>query len=217
MRYSAIASIRRAAIFRSTAATARTACRRLSSATSHSIGATIARPMFPGRARSFMRPTCAACTMLRHDLRANERGTFAALGDPETIDYLRRSASRAIELLPIHAFVQDRASGRARVEELLGLQHDRLLSQSSRVICRTVRATKCASPCASCTPPASKSFLTWFTIIPRKAANSVRRCHSAASIMPVITGSYPTTSGTASTTPGPATRSIYRIRACCKW
>ena len=47
-------------------------------------------------------------SMLRHDLRANERGTFAALGDPETIDYLRSLGISALELLPIHAFVQDR-------------------------------------------------------------------------------------------------------------
>jgi len=47
-------------------------------------------------------------TMLREDIRSNERGTFAALGDPHTIDYLRRLGITAIELLPIHAFVQDR-------------------------------------------------------------------------------------------------------------
>ena len=47
-------------------------------------------------------------SMLRHDIRANERGTFAALGDPETIGYLRSLGITALELLPIHAFVQDR-------------------------------------------------------------------------------------------------------------
>jgi isoamylase len=47
-------------------------------------------------------------TMLREDLRPNERGTFAALGEPKIIDHLRRLGVTAIELLPIHAFVQDR-------------------------------------------------------------------------------------------------------------
>ena len=47
-------------------------------------------------------------SMQRHDIRANERGTFAALGDPEMIDYLRSLGITALELLPIHAFVQDR-------------------------------------------------------------------------------------------------------------
>ena len=48
-------------------------------------------------------------TKLREDIRANERGTFAALADPVVIDHLRRIGITAIELLPIQAFLQDRA------------------------------------------------------------------------------------------------------------
>ncbi len=48
-------------------------------------------------------------TMLRQEIRANERGTFAALADPNVIQYLRKLGVTALELLPIHAFVQDRA------------------------------------------------------------------------------------------------------------
>src|SRR5258707_8011888 len=47
-------------------------------------------------------------TMLREDVRPHERGTFTALSDERTIDYLRRLGITAIELLPVHAFVQDR-------------------------------------------------------------------------------------------------------------
>ena len=47
-------------------------------------------------------------SMMRQDLRSNERGTFAALGDPMFIDHLRRLGVTTVELLPIHAFVQDR-------------------------------------------------------------------------------------------------------------
>ena len=47
-------------------------------------------------------------TILRRDIRANERGTFAALADARTIDYLQKLGVTAIELLPVHAFVQDR-------------------------------------------------------------------------------------------------------------
>ncbi len=46
-------------------------------------------------------------SMLRHDLRPRERGTFAALSEPAVIDHLRRLGINAIELMPIHAFVQD--------------------------------------------------------------------------------------------------------------
>ena len=47
-------------------------------------------------------------TMLRDDIRANERGTFAALADDRVIDHLRRLGITAVELMPIHAFLQDR-------------------------------------------------------------------------------------------------------------
>lgn len=47
-------------------------------------------------------------TMLCDSIRTPERGTFAALGDPAVLDHLRRLGLTAIELMPIHAFVQDR-------------------------------------------------------------------------------------------------------------
>jgi len=47
-------------------------------------------------------------TMLREDIRPNERGTFAALADERVIDHLRRLGITAVELMPTHAFVQDR-------------------------------------------------------------------------------------------------------------
>jgi isoamylase len=47
-------------------------------------------------------------TMRRDDIRPNERGTFAALSDPAIIEYLRKLGITAVELMPIHAFVQDR-------------------------------------------------------------------------------------------------------------
>ena len=47
-------------------------------------------------------------TELRQDLRPRERGTFAALADPATIDHFKRLGVTSIELMPIHAFLQDR-------------------------------------------------------------------------------------------------------------
>lgn len=47
-------------------------------------------------------------SILRPDLRPRERGTFAALADPAMIDHLRRLGVTAVELMPIHSFVQDR-------------------------------------------------------------------------------------------------------------
>ncbi|WP_374445783.1 glycogen debranching protein GlgX [Stella sp.] len=47
-------------------------------------------------------------TRLHPDIRSHERGTFAALANPAVIDHLRRLGVTAVELLPVHAFVQDR-------------------------------------------------------------------------------------------------------------
>ncbi len=47
-------------------------------------------------------------TVRNEHIRADERGTFAALGDPATIDHLVRLGITALELLPVHAVLQDR-------------------------------------------------------------------------------------------------------------
>ncbi|HEV3426205.1 MAG TPA: glycogen debranching protein GlgX [Paraburkholderia sp.] len=47
-------------------------------------------------------------SMLRPDLRAHERGTFAALSSPEFIEHLQKLGVTAVELLPVHAFLNDR-------------------------------------------------------------------------------------------------------------
>ncbi|MCO6418151.1 glycogen debranching protein GlgX [Siccirubricoccus sp. KC 17139] len=47
-------------------------------------------------------------TMQRDEIPPRERGTFSALADPRVIDHLLRTGVTAIELLPIHAFLQDR-------------------------------------------------------------------------------------------------------------
>lgn len=47
-------------------------------------------------------------TKLLEDVSPPERGTFAALSHPRVIDHLQKLGVTALELLPIHAFVQDR-------------------------------------------------------------------------------------------------------------
>src|SRR3984957_177020 len=47
-------------------------------------------------------------SMLRPNLRAHERGTFAALSSPEFIGHLQKLGVTAVELLPVHAFLNDR-------------------------------------------------------------------------------------------------------------
>src|SRR6516165_7321639 len=59
-------------------------------------------------------------TKLRADLHGDERGTFAALADAGVIDHLRRLGITAIELMPIHAFVQDRHLLQRRLKNYWG-------------------------------------------------------------------------------------------------
>ncbi|MFG1461824.1 glycogen debranching protein GlgX [Xanthobacter sp. DSM 24535] len=47
-------------------------------------------------------------SMGRTDVRAHERGTFAALTHPRFIEHLLKIGITAIELMPVHAFLQDR-------------------------------------------------------------------------------------------------------------
>jgi glycogen operon protein len=47
-------------------------------------------------------------TKLLDEARPPERGTFAALSHPKVINHLKRMGVTAIELLPIHAYLQDR-------------------------------------------------------------------------------------------------------------
>jgi isoamylase len=59
-------------------------------------------------------------TMRREDIRPNERGTFAALADPNVIKYLQTLGVTAVELLPIHAFVHDRHLVQRRLKNYWG-------------------------------------------------------------------------------------------------
>jgi glycogen operon protein len=47
-------------------------------------------------------------TQLLDAVGASERGSYAALGRPAVIDHLRKIGITALELLPVHAFLQDR-------------------------------------------------------------------------------------------------------------
>ena len=47
-------------------------------------------------------------TKLLEDVPVRQRGTYAALAHPKVISHLKRIGATAIELLPIHAFAQDR-------------------------------------------------------------------------------------------------------------
>ncbi|MEX3933510.1 glycogen debranching protein GlgX [Paraburkholderia phymatum] len=66
------------------------------------------RPNVPWNETVIYETHVRGASMLRKDLRAPERGTFAALASPEFIEHLLKLGVTAVELLPVHAFLNDR-------------------------------------------------------------------------------------------------------------
>ncbi|MES2832924.1 MAG: glycogen debranching protein GlgX [Pseudomonadota bacterium] len=66
------------------------------------------RPKIAWNKTVFYEAHVRGLTMGRDDVRPQYRGTFAALADPHVLDHLVKLGITSLELLPIHAFVQDR-------------------------------------------------------------------------------------------------------------
>ncbi|MGN6390027.1 MAG: glycogen debranching protein GlgX [Burkholderiaceae bacterium] len=66
------------------------------------------RPRIPWSSTVFYEAHVRGMTMEAAHIRAHERGTFAGLCDPYVIDHLVKLGVTSLELLPVHAFVQDR-------------------------------------------------------------------------------------------------------------
>jgi glycogen operon protein len=66
------------------------------------------RPDTPWRDTVIYEAHVRGLTKLIEDVRPPERGTFAALCHPFVIEHLKRLGVTAIELMPIHAYLQDR-------------------------------------------------------------------------------------------------------------
>ena len=88
----------------------------------------------------------------------HQRGTFAGLGTPEVIDYIKSLGVTSVELLPVHTFVSESHLARARRRRTTGAT---TASASSRPIRATppIAPTACASSrrwSRAFTTPASK-------------------------------------------------------------
>ncbi len=66
------------------------------------------RPQTPWSETVIYEAHVRGLTKLLDEVRPPEQGTFAALSNPRVIDHLKRLGVTAVELLPIHAYVQDR-------------------------------------------------------------------------------------------------------------
>ncbi|QUS38866.1 glycogen debranching enzyme GlgX [Tardiphaga alba] len=67
-----------------------------------------ARPSIPWEDTIFYEAHVKGLTMGRKDVPAGLRGTYRGLAAPAMIDHLKRLGVTSIELLPVHAFVDDR-------------------------------------------------------------------------------------------------------------
>lgn len=66
------------------------------------------RPDIPWRDTIIYEAHLRGMTKLRGEIRPDRRGTFAALCDPFVIEHLQKLGITSLELMPIHAFLQDR-------------------------------------------------------------------------------------------------------------
>ena len=88
-------------------------------------------------------------TNLNLDVPPDIRGTYAGLAYPSVIEYLRKLGVTAIELMPIHQFVNDSFLQEKRPEQLLGATTP---SASSRLITRTQAPDNAASRSTNSNP-----------------------------------------------------------------
>ena len=127
MRCSATRSATRRRTCRSTTATARRSRRWPRSSIRRSPGATTARRARRGTRRSSTRCTSAASRSCIRGCPSGLRGTYEALTTDSAISHLLKLGVTAVELMPVHHHSLRPAPGRARPDQLLGLQHARLL------------------------------------------------------------------------------------------
>ena len=106
-------------------------------------------------------------SMRRAGLRPPERGTFAAFAHPAFIDHLLSIGVTTVELLPVHAFLQQRALVNRGLRNYWG--YDTAAFFAPARISRRGGSTRCASRSASCMRPASRSCSTSSTTIRARA------------------------------------------------
>ena len=130
------------------------------------------RPAIPWEDTIIYEAHVKGLTQLREDVPPAWRGTFRGLAAPAVIDHLKQLGVTALELLPIHAFVDDRHLVERGLSNYWG--YNTLASRRSALRCGHA-ARRFARPFRGCTMPASRSSSTWSTITPPKAITSARR------------------------------------------
>ena len=149
--------------------------------------------------------------------REHLRGTYAGLAHPAVVGYLVDLGVTAVELLPVHHFVDRAAPAPQRAEQLLGLQLARLLRPARRLRRRrAAAASRCASSrrwCAPCTRPGIEVILDVVynhTAEGGRAAPTLASAASTTRVLPARAGRPPLRA----TTPAAATPSTLAPATC---
>jgi isoamylase len=136
------------------------------------------------------------------------RGTYSAIAHPAIIEHLKKIGVTAIELMPVHQFVDDDTLQQKGLSNYWGYNTVAFFApqntysstgergQQVQEFKGMVRALHAAG---------IRSSSTWCTTTRRRATTWGPPSRCAASTTPRTTGSRTTTSGTTRTTPAPAT------------
>jgi len=148
-------------------------------------------------------------TKLNEKVPESLRGTFRGLTDPSVIRHLKSIGVTAVELLPIHSFVNDDYLLDKGLTNYWGYNTIGFFSPVRRYASVPDFAFAEFKEMVSRLHEAGlEVIIDVVTTIPRKATRTGRRSPSRASTMPAITGCCPTSRATTSTTPAGGTRSI---------
>lgn len=147
------------------------------------------RPSVPWHSTVIYEAHVRGLTMQRDDVPAHLRGSFRGLAAPAMIEHYRRLGITAIELLPVHAFVDERMLVDRGLRQYWGYGTIGFFAPEPRY-----------------GTPVSRSSWTWSTTTPARAIISARHCRSAASTTPRTTGFGRTRHAITRTSPAPATR-----------
>ena len=147
------------------------------------------------------------------------RGTYAGLAHPAALEHLVGLGVTTVELLPVHHFVSEPTLLRRGLDELLGLQHARLLRAARRLLVGGRRAAQQVAEfkrrwCGRCTPPGSRCCSTSSTTTPPRATPTARRCRWRGLDNAAYYRLRARPAAT-STSPAAATRSTCATRARC--
>ena len=160
-----------------------------------STGRATRRPRTPLHRSVIYETHVRGLTMLHPEVPEALRGTYAGVAHPAVIRHLKELGVTAVELMPVHAFVDDKHLLDRGLRNYWGYSTigffapDVALPQRRRC-----SAPRCASSRAwsrRCTAPASRSSSTWSTTTPPRATTSARRSASRASTTPSTTGWSP--------------------------